>query len=225
MIGKEILNYTIISSIGKGGMGTVYLAEHKYIKQQKAAVKILNSDVVSEFTRQRLAEEAEHLARLNHPNIVRLLNYHIDEEGNVYLIMEYAEGVTLDTYINDVSGLIVEDRICALFEPMLDAVGYAHKNNIIHRDLKPSNIIITEDGTPKILDFGIAKIMDNEVGVESEKMIMGTPAYMSPEQVKGDNLDGRSDIYSLGVVLYQMLTGNAPTILPLCPNMILIRKW
>lgn len=212
MIGKEILNYTIVSFIGKGGMGSVYLAEHKYIKQQKVAIKVINNEMVNAFTRKRLEEEAEHLASLNHPNIVHFQDYHIDEEGNIYLIMEYADGVSLDEYIRTISGLIVEDRICALFEPILDAVGYAHKHKIIHLDIKPANIIITHEGVPKILDFGIAKIMDKGENGEasSEGLIMGTPSYMSPEQVKGEELDGRSDIYSLGVLLHQMMTGNAP---------------
>ena len=122
MIGKEVLNYTIVSLIGKGGMGSVYLAEHKYIKQQKVAIKVINSDMVNDFTRQRLKEEAEHLASLNHQNIVRFHDYHIDELGSIYLIMEYADGISLDKYIQTVSGLIVEDKICPLFEPILDAV-------------------------------------------------------------------------------------------------------
>lgn len=213
MIGKEILNYTIVSFIGKGGMGSVYLAEHKYIKQQKVAIKVINSEMVNDFTRKHLEEEAEHLASLNHQNIVHFQDYHIDEEGNIYLIMEYADGVNLDEYIRTISGLIVEDRICALFEPILDAVGYAHKHKIVHLDIKPANIIITHEGIPKILDFGIAKIMDNKGdhdSASSEGLIMGTPSYMSPEQVKGEELDGRSDIYSLGVLLHQMMTGNAP---------------
>lgn len=208
MIGKEILNYTIVSFVGKGGMGSVYLAEHKYIKQQKVAIKVINADMVNDFTRTRLQQEAEALARLNHPNIVHFLDYHIDETGNIYLIEEYAEGVSLEKYINEINGLIVEDRICGFFEPILDAMSYAHKMHIVHRDLKPSNIIIMEDGTPKILDFGIATLMRDDA--QEDGLIMGTPSYMSPEQVKGENLDARSDIYSLGVVLYQMLTGAVP---------------
>lgn len=210
MIGKEILNYTITSYIGKGGMGSVYLAEHKFIKQQKVAIKVINADMVNDFTRRHLQEEAEHLAELNHPNIVHFINYHIDENGNIYLIMEYADGISLDKYIETVSGLIVEDRICPLFEPILDAVGYAHKHHILHRDIKPSNIIITHEGIPKILDFGIAKIIKQGKEDDEENLIMGTPSYMSPEQVQGKHLDTPSDIYSLGVLLHQMLTGNAP---------------
>ncbi|MGN0257060.1 MAG: serine/threonine protein kinase, partial [Bacteroides sp.] len=121
IIGKEILNYVILSLIGKGGMGSVYLAEHKYIKQQKVAIKVINANMVNDFTRNRLAEEADRLSRLNHPNIVRFVNYHIDEAGNVYLIMEYADGDSLEHYIKHVSGLIVEEKLAPLFEPLLDA--------------------------------------------------------------------------------------------------------
>ncbi|MGN0033989.1 MAG: serine/threonine-protein kinase [Candidatus Limimorpha sp.] len=210
MIGKEILNYTILSLIGKGGMGSVYLAEHKYIKQQKVAIKVINGNMINDFTRQRLAEEADRLARLNHPNIVHFINYHIDEAGSIYLIMEYADGYSLEDYIKNVSGLIVEEKICSFFEPLLDAFDYAHKHKIIHKDIKPSNIIITNEGTPKILDFGIAALLDEGGESKDKDVIMGTPSYMSPEQVRGESLDQRSDIYSLGVLLHQMLTGNPP---------------
>lgn len=210
MIGKEILNYTIVSRIGKGGMGSVYLAQNKYITQQKVAIKVINSNMINDFTRKTFAQEADRLARLNHPNIVHFINYHIDDTGNIYLIMEYADGYSLEEYIKNVSGLIVEDKICAFFEPLLDAFDYAHKHKIIHKDIKPSNIIITKEGTPKILDFGIAAILDERGESEDKDVIMGTPSYMSPEQVKGLPLDQRSDIYSLGVLLHQMLTGNPP---------------
>ena len=210
MIGKEILNYTIVSLVGKGGMGSVYLAEHKYIKQQKVAIKVINGNMINDFTRLRLAEEADRLARMNHPNIVHFINYHIDEAGSIYLIMEYADGYSLEDYIKNVTGLIVEEKICSFFEPLLDAFDYAHKHKIIHKDIKPSNIIITKEGTPKILDFGIAALLDEGGESKDKDVIMGTPSYMSPEQVKGESLDQRSDIYSLGVLLHQMLTGNPP---------------
>lgn len=209
MIGKEILNYVIIAKIGSGGMGCVFLAEHKFIKQQKVAIKMIKSEVFNDFAKSKLKEEAERLASLDHPNIVKFLNYDIDAQGNVYLIMEYAEGATLDQYINSKTGLIVEERILPLFEPILDAFEYAHKKKVVHRDIKPANIIITTEGIPKILDFGISTIVD-EANPAEETFIMGTPSYMSPEQVKGKGIDTRSDIYSLGVLLHQMLTGNAP---------------
>lgn len=210
MIGKEILNYTILSLIGKGGMGSVYLAENKYIKQQKVAIKVINGSMINDFTRQKLTEEADSLARLNHPNIVRFINYHIDDEGNIYLIMEYADGYSLEDYIKNVSGLIVEEKICAFFEPLLDAFDYAHKHKIIHKDIKPSNIVITNEGVPKVLDFGIASLLDDNGASKDDDVIMGTPSFMSPEQVKGEPLTTKSDIYSLGVLLHQMLTGNPP---------------
>ena len=209
MIGKEILNYVITAEIGSGGMGTVYLAENKHIKQQKVAIKMINSGVFGDFAKQRLKEEAERLASLDHPNIVKFLNYDIDDQGNIYLIMEYAEGLTLDKYIHTKTGLIVEDRILPIFEPILDAFEYAHKKKVVHRDIKPSNIIISSEGVPKVLDFGISTIV-KEGRPEQESIIMGTPSYMSPEQVKGKGIDTRSDIYSLGVLLHQLLTGNAP---------------
>lgn len=218
MIGKEILNYRITGIIGQGGMGTVFLAVNKFIQEQKVAIKVINHDMLNDFTRDRLEQEAHRLASLNHPNIVHLVNFHKDSEGNVYLIMEYAEGVSIEKYLRDINGLIVEDRICPLFEPILDGIGYAHNHKnaegindpIIHCDIKPANIVITPEKEPKIkiLDFGIAQIVSENDG--QSRFIMGTPSYMSPEQVKGEKLDARSDIYSLGVLLHQMLTGNAP---------------
>ena len=225
----EILNYIFTEHdlIGRGGMGSVYRARHKFIEGEMAAVKVINANMITDFTRQLLQQEAESLASLNHPNIVQFKNYHIDEKGNVYLIMEYVEGLSLDQYIRKETGLIVESRICPIFEPILDAVGYAHKRGghgkgIMHLDIKPANIIIkkekTSDGeeriVPKVLDFGIAQIIKNEdiviTGGPTKKVIMGTPSYMSPEQTKGENLDSRSDIYSLGVLLHQMLIGRPP---------------
>ena len=170
-------------------MGSVYLAQNKYITQQKVAIKVINSNMINDFTRKTFAQEADRLARLNHPNIVHFINYHIDDAGNIYLIMEYADGYSLEDYIKNVSGLIVEEKICAFFEPLLDAFDYAHKHKIIHKDIKPSNIIITKEGVPKILDFGIAAILDDRGESEDKDVIMGTPSYMSPEQVKGEPLD------------------------------------
>ena len=210
MIGKIILNYRVTSLLGQGGMGSVYLAEHTLISKEKVAIKVINADMANDFTRSLLRDEAEHLAGLNHPNIVAFKNYHIDESGNIYLIMEYAEGSNLEEYIRSINGLVVEDRVFPLFGPILDAVGYAHKKNILHRDIKPANVVITTEGTPKILDFGIAKIIKNAGEEDEDKFVMGTPSFMSPEQVRGEHLDQRSDIYSLGVLLHQMMTGNPP---------------
>lgn len=209
LIGLEVLNYVITAFIGAGGMGSVYMAEHKAIRGNRVAIKVIKAEMVNEFTRNLIRQEAEMLAKLNHPNIVRFINYHVDADGNIYLIMELAVGQTLGQYISNVTGLIVEDRIYELFAPILDAVQYAHSKNIAHLDIKPANIIVTEDGTPKVLDFGIARILNSENN-GGTGAIMGTPSYMSPEQVQGSEIDNRSDIYSLGVLLHEMLTGKPP---------------
>ena len=151
MIGKEILNYRITSLIGSGGMGSVFLAEHTLIKNERVAIKVIKANMANSFTRELLQKEAEHLAALNHNNIVSFKNYQVDEEGNIYLIMEYASGVNLEDYIKNVSGLIVEERICSIFEPILDAVGYAHKRKRLHRDIKPArSFTITRDTLPSL---------------------------------------------------------------------------
>lgn len=210
MIGREILNYVIIKSLGAGGMGSVYLAENKYIKGNKVAIKMINSDMANDYTRSRLREEAEILTTLNHPNIVKFINYQIDDSGAMFLIMQFAEGTRLDKYIRDVTGLIVEDKIGPLFEPILDAIEYAHQHNVLHRDIKPSNIIISPEGVPMVLDFGISSILNDAGELGDNRLIVGTPPYMSPELIKEETVDRRSDIYSLGVMLEYMLIGRSP---------------
>jgi serine/threonine protein kinase len=211
MIGKEILNYQIESLIGEGGMGTVYMGVNKNIGQ-KVAIKSLASQFVhhSEIV-ERFRKEASMLAKLDHPNIVKLLNFYEGDNG-LYLIMEYVEGNTLDEYIENISGPISEQKTIDIFSKILDAFEFAHNQGIVHRDIKPSNIIITNSQEVKVFDFGIAKIIDEP---ESQKLTktgakMGTAAYMSPEQVRQGRVDKLSDIYTLGVVLHQMLTGKSP---------------
>ena len=190
-------------------MGTVYLAEHTLIKR-KVAIKSLKQDLIkNEQLRERFKKEATALAQLEHPNIVRL-NEYIEQQDGVFLIMEYVDGLPLDEHINNVSGPINEEQLIPLFLQILDAFEYAHKNKIVHRDIKPSNIIITKDGKIKILDFGIAKIMDETNSMTKTGTQMGSVLYMSPEQVRGEKVNHLSDIYSLGVTLFQMATGKAP---------------
>ena len=208
-INMKIPNYKIIKEIGAGGMGSVYLAEHTLIKR-KVAIKSLKQDLIkNEQLRERFKKEATALAQLEHPNIVRL-NEYIEQQDGVFLIMEYVDGLPLDEHINNVSGPINEEQLIPLFLQILDAFEYAHKNKIVHRDIKPSNIIITKDGKIKVLDFGIAKIMDETNSMTKTGTQMGSVLYMSPEQVKGEKVNHLSDIYSLGVTLYQMATGKAP---------------
>jgi len=210
MIGKTILNYKIISLIGEGGMGTVYLAEHA-LMSRKVAIKVLLPQLMKhEQIRQRFKNEAATMAHLEHPNIVSLIDYYEDEFG-MYLIMEYVDGVTLDHYIRDVSGPMPEEKAIPIMSQILDAFHYAHDKKIIHRDIKPGNIILTPNGTVKVLDFGIARIIgESNQQLTKTGVQLGTVYYMSPEQVKGLKLDHRADIYSLGVTFYQMLTGLQP---------------
>lgn len=208
LIGKEILNYRIEKLIGKGGMGSVYLADNKDI-EQKVAIKVLNDNLVESATvRERMKKEAQTLLRLDHPNIVKMLNY-VEQDDGVYLIMEFVDGCSLEDYLLNKNGLVVEGRAYEMIRELLVAFSYAHKQGVIHRDIKPSNIFITKDGHIKVLDFGIAHLI-SESSEDEKGWIVGTPSYMSPEQVVGGNIDARSDIYSLGVLIHTMLTGRAP---------------
>lgn len=208
MIPTDILNYRIVRHLGSGGMGSVYLAVNTNIDQQ-VAIKVLRPEVARNAAlRARFKQEAEMLCSLDHPGIVKFLNYVETAEG-VFLIMEYVKGMTLEDFISKKNGLIVESKAYPLICEILDAFSYAHSKGIVHRDIKPANIIIQDDGHIKIMDFGIAQII-SEANVTDGKAIMGTPAYMSPEQIYGKDIDARSDIYSIGVLIHNMLTGRAP---------------
>ncbi len=205
---ERIRDYKIIKKLGEGGMGTVYLARDEMLERE-VAIKILDPILTkdSQFT-DRFRHEAKVQASLIHPNIVTLYNYFY-EDNNYCMVMEYIDGVTLKQLITSV-GPLPEQRAIWIFNQMLEAVGYAHKKGIIHRDIKPSNILITGDDTVKILDFGIAKILQDK-GLTKTGTKMGTIYYMSPEQIKAvKDIDNRTDIYSLGVTFYEMLSGRVP---------------
>ena len=210
MIGEQFQNYKILSLLGEGGMGTVYLAEHVKLGR-KVAIKSLHAQFVnSEQIRARFIHEAKVMAELQHPNIVNLYDY-VETENGLYLIIELVDGKPIDEYIEQVSGPIEEEKAIAMMHEILEGFQYAHEMGLVHRDIKPSNLVISAKNKVKILDFGIAKM----VGDTSSKMTktgtqIGTVYYMSPEQVKGDDLDHRSDIYALGVTFFQMLTGSSP---------------
>lgn len=206
MIPTDILNYRVVRLLGSGGMGSVYLAVNTSIDQQ-VAIKVLRPEFAHNAAlRARFKKEAELLCSLDHPGIVKFLNY-VEKPEGVFLIMEYVKGITLEDYIKHKNGLIVESKAYPLLKEILDAFEYAHSKGIVHQDIKPSNIIIQEDGHIKIMDFGIARIVSE---AKQNGNVMGTPEYMSPEQIYGQPVDVRSDIYSLGVLIHNMLTGKAP---------------
>jgi len=209
MIGTRILNYEIKSLIGEGGMGAVYMAEHLQVNR-KVAIKVLHPKFLkNEEIKQRFKNEAATLSHLHHPNIVGLFDY-LEDESGLYLIMEYVDGVQLDDYIINTTGPMPEEKAIPLMKQILSAFAYAHGKGVVHRDIKPANIIITTTNDVKILDFGIARILGEANNMTKTGTQMGTVFYMSPEQVQGKRADIRSDIYSLGVTFYQMLTGVNP---------------
>ena len=205
--GTPIGPYRLVSLIGQGGMGSVWLAERSDGEiQHKAAIKLLRADADRGSFRDRFLQERQLLANLNHPSIGRLMDAGHTGEGQPYLVMDYIEGVSLDAYAPP---LPVRERL-ALFLRVCEGVAHAHGRLIIHRDLKPSNILVDTAGQPKILDFGIAKLLDAEAGSMQTIERIFTPGYASPEQIRGEAQTTATDIYSLGAVLYNLLTGRSP---------------
>lgn len=210
-IGKQIGKYKLTRLLGEGGMGAVFLAERTDGEfDQQVAIKLLKQGFVSKVAFNRFLSERQILARLHHRFIAQLLDGGTTEEGTPYLVMEYIEGLPLLDYCNQ-HKLALNDRL-KLFQNICSAVQYAHQHLVIHRDLKPSNIMVTDDGQPKLLDFGISKLVSAE-GDSSQTQTEFralTPGYASPEQIRGDNISTASDVYSLGVILYELLTGKRP---------------
>lgn len=218
VLGRIVNNYRLVSVLGHGGTGTVYLAERadrQYSAQ--VAVKIIDAGTIHGDLGQRLRAERQILASLNHPNIARLIDAGETEEGQPYLIMEYVHGEPLDRYC-DRNQLDIKARL-ELFLQICSAVQYAHQNLIVHRDLKPANILVTAERTPKLLDFGIAKLLDADSSASALALTrmndrLLTPEYASPEQILGRSVTTASDVYALGVVLYELLTGLRPYTVP-----------
>ncbi len=212
MAGVVIGAYTLQSNIGHGGMGSVWLASRSDGRfEGKVAVKLLNAALVGRGGEERFRREGTILARLAHPNIARLIDAGVSNTGQPYLVLELVEGLHVDAYCDD-AGLTVEERI-RLFLDVQSAVAHAHANLIVHRDLKPSNVLVTGDGAVKLLDFSIAKLIDDE-GVSRLTREAGsamTPKYAAPEQVTGKPITTATDVYSLGVLLFELLSGRHPT--------------
>ncbi|HYP51375.1 MAG TPA: serine/threonine-protein kinase, partial [Pyrinomonadaceae bacterium] len=213
LIGKNIGAYRVIGELGFGGMGAVYLAERADGKfEQKVALKLLKREMNTAALRRRFQQEREILASLEHPNIARLLDAGTTDDRVPFLAMEYVEGLPINDYC-DKHDLSLQERL-DLFRKVCAAVSFAHRNLIVHRDLKPSNILVNEDGIPKLLDFGISKILSSEFdsldSATITKLGVMTPSYASPEQLRKESVTTATDIYSLGVILYELLSGHRP---------------
>ncbi len=214
MAGRRVGAYRLVREIGRGGMGAVYLAvraDNQF--SQRTAIKLIKRGMDTDFILRRFRNERQILAALNHPNIARLLDGGTTDDGLPYFVMEYIEGLPIHRYC-DTHRLTVAERL-KIFRQVCAAVAHAHEHQVIHRDIKPGNILVTEDGTPKLLDFGIAKILDPDLAADTlnptgTAMRMMTPEYASPEQARGEQVTDATDQYSLGVLLYQLLTGHRP---------------
>jgi non-specific serine/threonine protein kinase/serine/threonine-protein kinase len=207
--GGRVGPYQIVAEIGHGGMGEVYSAfraDGQYEKQ--VAIKIVRRGSDTRSVLERFFNERQILASLDHPNIARLLDGGTTEDGVPYLVMELIEGQPIDQYF-DAHQLTITQRL-EIFRQICSAVQYAHQRLVIHRDIKPSNILVTADGAPKLLDFGIAKLLDPSGRSQTTLTMAMTPQYASPEQLRGETITTATDVYSLGVVLYQLLTGSSP---------------
>ena len=202
---QKIGAYRIIREIGRGGMGIVYLAERDDDQfQKKVAVKVLASTLASGELVRRFRDERRILARLEHPNLARLIDAGATREGLRYIVMEYVDGKPLHQYCVDRH--LDEREKLRLFQQICSAVQLAHRNLIVHRDIKPGNILVTAEGVPKLLDFGIAKMLDAPEGSREATVVQAmTPEYASPEQVAGRTVTTATDIYTLGILLRKLL--------------------
>ena len=205
-----IKNYELLREIGHGGMGKVYEALRSAEDvSQKVALKIIKGGMSSADLLRRFRTERRILASLEHPNIARLIDSGITDDGSPFFAMEFVEGKFIDEYCE--SRDLSTTEILKHFRQVCAAVSYAHQHLVIHRDLKPTNILVTTDGSPKLLDFGIAKLLeDSDEDVTVTAFGLMTPQYASPEQARGGQITTASDVYSLGVVLYEILTKEKP---------------
>ena len=207
LTGREILGYTVAGAIGDGGMATVWRAEHPTLGLT-AALKVLDPMLARDKALVgRFADEARLQVQLRHDHIVRVENFTTDPPA---MLMEFVEGDSLADVIRSQTGPIPFRRALPLMRQILSAVAFAHQHGVVHRDLKPANVLVTSDGTAKVTDFGIAKIVGG-AGRTRTGITLGTPAYMAPEQVQGAKyVDERADVYALGVTFYEILAGRPP---------------
>src|SRR6266550_1063411 len=215
MIGRRLGAYRIEREIGRGGMGAVYEAVRVDLEfNKRVAIKLVKRGMDTDFILRRFRKERQILAALDHPHIALLLDGGTTDDGLPYFVMEFIEGQPLYSYC-DAHQLNIVERL-KLFRAICDAVHYAHQKQVVHRDIKPSNVLVTSEGAPKLLDFGIAKLLNPDLAGDithdptATAMRLMTPEYASPEQVQGDPTTPGTDVYSLGVLLYELLTGHRP---------------
>jgi serine/threonine-protein kinase len=206
MIGRTIGKYRIVGQLGRGGAGVVYQAVDETLNRD-VAVKTLNPDLANTEVMSRFRAEATILARLNHPQIATIFEL-FRADRDLLMVMEFVRGESLDKLSERLGGLSPE-RAAYVIDLILSALEYAHRGGVVHRDVKPANVMVTDEGSIKIMDFGIARVLGAEQKTVDFRL-MGTPAYMAPEQVLGEEVDARSDLYSVGVLLYRLLTGALP---------------
>ncbi|MGH2583932.1 MAG: serine/threonine-protein kinase, partial [Dehalococcoidia bacterium] len=204
--GQRLGVYVIDRIIGQGGMAEVYRATHQTLDRQ-VAIKVINPTFNSDPTFPlRFRREAKASAKLNHPNIITV--YDFDEKGEIaYIVMELATGGTLDERTRRLTTLL---EVVEALAPVFDAVQYAHGQGIVHRDIKPDNVLLTEQHRPLLADFGLARIQSESLDVDEVGLILGTPYYMAPEQVLAEDVDGRADVYALGILTYALVVGRVP---------------
>ncbi len=214
LVGEHLGPYRVLQRVGRGGTGIVYLAVRNDDEYQKrVAIKVVRRGMATTEMLQRFRSERQILASIEHPNIARLLDGGSTGEGLPYFVMEFIEGEPITRYCD--ANRLGLDRRLELFGAVCQAVQTAHQNLVVHRDLKPGNILVTADGTVKLLDFGIAKLLNPEMSAESTEPTMlelrvMTPQFASPEQIQGRTITTASDVYSLGVLLYELLAGHRP---------------
>ncbi len=204
--GSRLGRYQILEQIGRGGMATVFRAYDPELDRH-VAVKVLPSFQAEDPTFvERFRQEAQSIARLNHPNIIQVYDFG-EDKGFTFIVMEYVTGGTLARHVTHALAL---EEVLEWVSPIAQALEYAHSQSIVHRDIKPANVLVDENGKPKLSDFGLARMLEGGADLTGKGTILGTPAYMAPEQALGRPADQKLDLYSLSVIVYEMLVGQVP---------------